>query len=81
MRIERAEPKPSRIFSVYLPASLYQKLINKAGKGRVSTFIKEVLEEKLVKEEQNQKEQLKKRIIAAYQRQAKNKNLQSELAL
>ena len=42
-------------FSIYLPTSLYQKLLDKAGKGKISTFIKEVLEEKLEKEEQNQK--------------------------
>ena len=78
MRERTAEP--SRIFSVYLPTSLYQKLLNKAGKGRLNSFIKQVLEEKL-KEEQDQKEQLKKKLITAYQRQAKNKNLQSELAL
>ena len=76
MRVE-----PRHTFSIYLPASLYQRLVDKAGKGKISTFIKEMLEEKLVKEEQNQKEQLRKRLIAAYQRQAKNKKLQAELAL
>ncbi|CAG8533564.1 5415_t:CDS:1, partial [Ambispora gerdemannii] len=33
------------------------------------------------KEKEREKQQLKKRLIAAYQRQAKNKNLQSELSL
>lgn len=33
------------------------------------------------KEKEQEKEQLKKRLIAAYQRQAKNKKLQAELAL
>ncbi len=33
------------------------------------------------KEKEREKEQLKKRLITAYQRQAKNKKLQSELAL
>ena len=76
MRERTAEP--SRIFSVYLPTSLYQKLLNKAGKGKLNTFIKQVLEEKL-KEEQDQKEQLKQQLIKGYQAQAKNKKLQQEL--
>ena len=33
------------------------------------------------KEKEREKEQLKKRLIAAYQRQAKNKKLQAELSL
>jgi hypothetical protein len=44
MRVGPAEPR--RIFSIYLPDSLYQKLLNKAGKGKINTFINEVLEEK-----------------------------------
>jgi len=34
-----------------------------------------------LKEKEREKEQLKKRLITAYQRQAKNKKLQSELTL
>jgi len=34
-----------------------------------------------LKEKEREKEQLKKRLITAYQRQAKNKKLQAELAL
>lgn len=34
-----------------------------------------------LKKKEREKEQLKKRLIAAYQRQAKNKKLQAELAL
>ncbi|CAG8760086.1 917_t:CDS:1, partial [Ambispora leptoticha] len=35
-------------FSIQLPISLYQKIVNEAGKGKVSTFIREILEEKFV---------------------------------
>ena len=42
----------SRTFSVYLPNSLYQKLVDRAGKGRLNTFIKEVLEKELSNEEE-----------------------------
>ena len=71
--------EPSRTFSVYLPVSLYQKLLEKAGKGKLNTFIKGMLEEKLITEEQNQKEQLKQQLIKGYQAQVKNKKLQKEL--
>jgi len=42
----------SRTFSVYLPNSLYQKLVDRAGKGRLNTFIKQVLEKELSNEEE-----------------------------
>ena len=78
MRIRPAEPRHS--FSIYLPTSLYQKLVDRAGKGKINTFIKQALEEKL-KEEQNQKEQLRKRLIEAYKREAKSKEIQEEMAI
>lgn len=77
MRTTRVEPRHT--FSIYLPTSLYQKLINKAGKGKISTFIKSVLEEKLIKEEQSQKRQFQQQLIVAYKRMAKNKKLQKDL--
>jgi len=46
----KAEPRYT--FSIQLPISLHQKLINKTGKGKVSTFIKEVLEKELASEEE-----------------------------
>lgn len=77
MKVARIEPRHT--FSIYLPTSLYQKLVDKAGKGKISTFIKVILEEKLVKEEQDQKEKLKEKLITAHKRMAKNKKLQKEL--
>jgi hypothetical protein len=77
MRTRRVES--SRLFSVYLPTSLYQKLLSKAGRGKINTFIRGMLEEKLIKEEQQKKEQLKQQLIKGYQAQAKNKKLQQEL--
>ncbi|KLL02215.1 MAG: hypothetical protein MRERC_3c046 [Mycoplasmataceae bacterium RC_NB112A] len=79
MRTNQVDPKHT--FSIYLPTSLYQKLLNKAGKGKISTFVREVLEEKLIREEQNQKEQLRKRLITAYKRMRKNKNFQRSLSI
>ena len=62
-------------FSINLPTSLYQKVLDRAGRGRISTFIKEILEKMLTAEEKNQKEKL----IAGYQKRANNKDLQSML--
>ena len=79
MRTARIEPRHT--FSIYLPTSLYQKLVDKAGKGKISTFIKGVLEEKLVKEEQEQKEKFRQRLIADYQSVARSKKAQKEVAI
>jgi len=68
-------------FSINLPTSLYYKLVSKAGRGKVSTFIKQMLEEKLITEEKNQKEQLRKRLIEAYKREAKSKETQEEMTI
>jgi len=73
MRIKPAEPR--RSFSIYLPDSLYQKLEDKAGRGKINTFINQVLEKELGDNE----EKLKQQLIKGYQAQAKNKKLQKEL--
>jgi hypothetical protein len=62
-------------FSINLPIPLYQKVLDKAGKGRISTFIKELLEKELGSSE----EQLKQQLIKDYQSQSKSKKLQKEL--
>jgi ribosomal protein S20 len=79
MRIRPAEPRHS--FSIYLPTSLYQKLINKAGRGKINTFIKQVLEEKLITEEQQKKEEFRQKLIADYQSIAKSKKIQKEMGI
>ena len=71
MKVEKVEPRHT--FSINLPTSLYQKVVNKAGKGRVSVFIREILEKELGEE------QLKQQLIKGYQAQAKDKKLQEEL--
>jgi hypothetical protein len=71
----RTEPRYT--FSINLPISLYQRLLNEAGKGKVSTFIKQVLEEKLITEEQ-QKEKLRQQLIKSYQAVAKSQKRRAE---
>ena len=51
MRARTTEPKQT--FSVYLPTSLYQRLIDRAGRGQINTFIKEAVEKELTREETN----------------------------
>jgi len=66
--------EPRHTFSINLPTSLYQKLVDKAGRGRVSAFIREVLEKELGEK------QLKQQLIASHKRVAKNQKLKKELA-
>jgi len=67
--------EPRHTFSINLPTSLYQKLVDKAGRGKVSIFIKGVLEKELG----NNEEQLKQQLILAHQRAVKNQKLKKEL--
>jgi hypothetical protein len=73
MRVRTSKPKHT--FSINLPTYLYQKVVDKAGRGNIGTFINQVLEKELLGEE----EQLKQQLIKGYQVQAKNKKLQKEL--
>jgi len=77
MRVAKVEPRHT--FSIYLPTSLYQKVLDKAGRGKVSTFIKQVLEEKLIQEQKNAQEELRQQLIEGYKANARNKKLQAEL--
>jgi hypothetical protein len=67
--------EPRHTFSIHLPTSLYQKVVDKAGKGKVSVFIKQVLEKELG----NNEEKLKQQLIASHKRVAKNQKLKKEL--
>ena len=60
--------------NIYFPEITYDKLRQVAG-PKVSRFVTEAVEEKLMREEQIKKQQL----IKGYQAQAKNKKLQKEL--
>lgn len=73
MKVDKIEPRHT--FSIHLPTSLYQKVVDKAGRGKVSVFIKQVLEKELGSEE----EQLKQRLILAHKRVAKNQKLKKDL--
>jgi hypothetical protein len=66
--------EPARIFSVYLPVSLYEKVLERAGKGRLNAFIKQLLEKEIVGE----REKLEQQLIKGYQTVAKNQSRQAE---
>ena len=63
--------------NIYFPETTYDKLRQVAG-TKISRFVSEAVEEKIKKEEQSQKEQLRQRLIRDYQTQSKNKNFQEE---
>ena len=75
MKVEKIEPRHT--FSIHLPTSLYQKVVDKAGRGKVSVFIKQVLEKELGDNE----EKLRQQLIASHKRVAKNQKLKKELAI
>lgn len=74
-KITREAKHPVMIF---LQGENYKKLKDLIEKRRISRFINEIVEERLQKDEQRHKEQLKQRLIKDYQSQAKNKKLQAE---
>lgn len=43
--------EPKQTLSIVIPTSLYQKLQQEVGKGKISKFIKETVEEKLTEKE------------------------------
>ncbi|CAI2198159.1 11423_t:CDS:1, partial [Funneliformis geosporum] len=43
--------EPKQTLSITIPISLYQKLQQEVGKGKISKFIKETVEEKLTERE------------------------------
>ncbi|CAJ0830065.1 11792_t:CDS:2 [Entrophospora sp. SA101] len=74
----------TRTLSIAIKENIYQHLKQKIGYGKISSFVNRAVEKELkglINEQKREKEQLRKRSIAAYQRQAKNKNLQKELAI
>jgi len=67
--------------NIYFSEKVYDKIKPLIAQRKVSEFVNQVVEKELAKEKKKEKAELKKKLIAAYQRQAKNKKLQSELAL
>ena len=67
--------------NIYFSEENYNKIKPLINQRKVSEFVNQAVEKELVKEQKKEKVELREKLIAAYQRQAKNKKIQSELAL
>ena len=61
--------------NVYFQEETYSKIKNLISKREVSRFINEAVEEKLQKRQEQQKKEMRQKLIAGYQNRAKNKDL------
>ena len=68
-----------RSVNIYLQEETYNRLRKLTGNRKISRFIDEAIVEKLTKEQERNKEELKKKMIEGYKANAKNKQLQAEL--
>ena len=65
--------------NVYFQEDAYSKIKSLVAKREISRFINEAVEEKLQKKQLEEKEELRKKLIAGYQSRSKNKNLREML--
>jgi|SRR6185436_5070103 len=68
-----------RSVNIYLQEETYNQLRKLAGDRKISRFVDKAIVEKLTKEQERKKEELRQRMIAGYKDNAKNKKLQAEL--
>lgn len=66
--------------NIYFSEKTYDRLRQVAG-PKISRFVNEAVEEKLQKKIQEQKGELRQKLIAGYQANVKNKELQKELEI
>jgi len=67
--------------NIYFSEKNYNKIKPLIAQRKVSEFVNQAVEKELAKEKKKEQGELREKLIAAYQRQAKNKKIQSELAL
>ena len=70
-----------RSVNIYLQEETYNRLRKLTGSRKISRFVDEAITEKLTKEQEKNKEDLKNQMIAGYKANARNKNLQTELGI
>ena len=70
-----------RSVNIYLQEETYNLLRKLTGERKISRFVDEAIIEKLTKEQERNKEELKKKMIVGYKANAKNKKLQAELGV
>jgi len=67
--------------NIYFQEKTYQKIKPLIKQRKVSEFVNKLVEKELSQTEKQEKEQLIKRLIEAYKRESKDKDLQEELAI
>ena len=70
-----------RSVNIYLQEETYNQLRKLTGSRKISRFVDEAIVEKLTKEQERNKEELKKKMIEGYKANAENKKLQAELGV
>ena len=70
-----------RSVNIYLQEETYNRLRKLTGSQKISRFVDEAIVEKLTKEQERNKEELKKKMIEGYRANAKNNKLQAELGV
>ena len=68
-----------RSVNIYLQEEIYDRLRKLTGNRKISRFVDETITEKLTKEQERNKEELRQKMIAGYKANAKNKKMQAEL--
>jgi len=72
----------TKTLSITINDNIYEDLKSKVGVGKISSFVNKTVKkelEELAQAEKMKKEDLEKKLMLAFQRQAKNKELQKEL--
>ena len=64
--------------NIYFPEKTYDKLRQVAG-TKISRFVSAAVEEKLARTEKQERAEFQKKLVAGYQRVAKNKKIQAEM--
>ncbi|MCE8163943.1 MAG: hypothetical protein I3273_05265 [Candidatus Moeniiplasma glomeromycotorum] len=65
--------------NIYFSEETYNRIKPLIKQRKVSQFVNKLVEKELEKERKKEKEQLRERLVVAYKRMRKNKNLQKEL--
>ena len=70
-----------RSVNIYLQEETYNRLRKLTGNRKISRFIDQAIIEKLTKEQERDKKELRQKMIEGYKANAKNKKLQAELGV
>jgi len=67
--------------NIYFSEKTYNKIRDLIAQRKVSEFVNQAVEKELVQAEKQEKEHLRKQLVTAHKRIAKNQKLKKELAL